>query len=231
MSIWINNENTSLYNCSFTEVIYVVSCPCPLLYVGKMIWQMERHILEHINDVTLIKERSVARHVWVKHGGNPEWRRFLGGSGFERRRRAKALLLWVTGMHSVLHSCEPLSVVSELKSWDMTTQPVQALERTWLYCPDPPRSLTSSWLNLSACCWETEPPAPSSFTAQSSSERWRGRPKRQSPLSAHLRLRTEWSAVFYFCFGGSRGRRIGPMLYTPGWVWCFFFFFNPELLF
>lgn len=66
----------SFYNCSSEGVIYAAKCPCPKLYVGKTIRQLRRRVLEHIGDIALNRERTLARHMRQVHNKEPYQLRF-----------------------------------------------------------------------------------------------------------------------------------------------------------
>lgn len=58
-------EIRNLINCSSTRVIYVITCPCPKIYVGKTKWSLKIRIGEHlreINDKEKLPDKPLAKH-------------------------------------------------------------------------------------------------------------------------------------------------------------------------
>lgn len=59
------------FNCRTSGVVYMAMCDCPLIYVGKMIRELRRCILEHIGDIEHKRDTPVAKHMTKVHLGNP----------------------------------------------------------------------------------------------------------------------------------------------------------------
>lgn len=65
-------EIRDLINCSTSRIIYMITCPCPKIYIGKTKRQLRVCIGEHlreINDKTKIPLKPLAKHFAQFHGG------------------------------------------------------------------------------------------------------------------------------------------------------------------
>ncbi|OCU01874.1 hypothetical protein XELAEV_18007653mg [Xenopus laevis] len=65
-------------NCKTTGVIYVMNCICGMRYVGKTKREWRRRILEHVGDVVLKRNTSVANHINECHDGDTAVMKFTG---------------------------------------------------------------------------------------------------------------------------------------------------------
>lgn len=66
-------EIHNLINCSTSCLIYMITCPCPKIYIGKTKRQLKVRIGEHlreINDKTKIPEKPLAKHFAQYYGGS-----------------------------------------------------------------------------------------------------------------------------------------------------------------
>lgn len=66
-------EIRDLINCSTSWVIYVITCPCPKIYVGKTKRSLKTRIGEHLREITAkgkIPEKPLAKHFSLCHGGS-----------------------------------------------------------------------------------------------------------------------------------------------------------------
>lgn len=66
-------EIRDLINCSTSRVIYMITCPCPKIYVGKTKRKLKVPIGEHlreINEKGKIPEKPLAKHFALCHGGS-----------------------------------------------------------------------------------------------------------------------------------------------------------------
>lgn len=61
----------NLINCSTSRVIYIITCPCPKIYIGKTKRPLKVRIGEHlrkINEKEKIPEKPLAKHFAQFHG-------------------------------------------------------------------------------------------------------------------------------------------------------------------
>lgn len=65
-------------NCKSTGVVYIGICGCPLVYVGKTLRELHRHVLEHIGDILHSRDTAIARHMRSRHSKDPFGIKFCG---------------------------------------------------------------------------------------------------------------------------------------------------------
>lgn len=62
----------SVINCSTTRVIYMLTCPCGLIYVGKTKWQLKIRIGEHVQSIINKEDdHPLSLHFLKVHEGEP----------------------------------------------------------------------------------------------------------------------------------------------------------------
>lgn len=62
----------STYNCSSEFVIYCLSCPCSLLYIGRTIYTLRKRFGEHKRSIEECKELMIPRHFTEFHQCSPK---------------------------------------------------------------------------------------------------------------------------------------------------------------
>ncbi|CAH2324294.1 Hypothetical predicted protein, partial [Pelobates cultripes] len=73
----------NFFNCQSKGLIYLLSCSCKKLYVGKTFRMFKLRIREHVNSVNPTRQidTPISKHLKLHHGGSSEGIRF---SGIER---------------------------------------------------------------------------------------------------------------------------------------------------
>lgn len=67
----ITYDPRDFHNCRSSGIVYMASCSCPLIYVGKTIREFRRRILEHIGDIEHARDTPVALHMRRVHPDSP----------------------------------------------------------------------------------------------------------------------------------------------------------------
>lgn len=73
-----SERNKEFINCSTTQVLYILECPCNKLYVSKTKRQLWIRISEHLKSIKLKEETPVAQHFSMYHSGKSSGLRFKG---------------------------------------------------------------------------------------------------------------------------------------------------------
>lgn len=66
------------FNCRSKGIVYVTTCTCPKLYVGKTIQEFRRRISKHLKSMWKGEETPLARHIRNFHQGNFKILKFWG---------------------------------------------------------------------------------------------------------------------------------------------------------
>lgn len=65
-------------SCKTTGVIYLVTCPCGLEYMGKTTRELRCRVGEHLRDIRLKNDKPLPRHMWSHHPSDPLQVHFMG---------------------------------------------------------------------------------------------------------------------------------------------------------
>ena len=78
----VNNREFNIeefITCNITHVVYVLKCPCGLMYVGRTKRQLKVRIGEHVKNIRLgYKDHNVSLHFKTHHNQDPSGLRFWG---------------------------------------------------------------------------------------------------------------------------------------------------------
>lgn len=66
-------------SCNSTQVVYVLQCPCGLMYIGRTKRTLAKQVSEHIYNILIgFKDQSVSFHFRCKHNRDPSGLLFWG---------------------------------------------------------------------------------------------------------------------------------------------------------
>lgn len=80
-------EIRQFFNCRLKGIVYVATCTCPKLYVGKTLQEFRRRISKHISAINCGEETPIARHLREYHNNDVKALKFWGLSQQKRGKR------------------------------------------------------------------------------------------------------------------------------------------------
>lgn len=80
-------ELCQFINCRSMGIVYVATCTCPKLYVGKTIQEFRQRISKYISSIQRGEETPIARHIRDYHQANVIVLKFWGVSQIKLGRR------------------------------------------------------------------------------------------------------------------------------------------------
>lgn len=77
-----NNKNFAIrefITCNTTHVVYVLECPCGLMYIGRTKRLLRNRIAEHIQNIKIgFKDHSVSLHFKLQNNRDPSGLKYWG---------------------------------------------------------------------------------------------------------------------------------------------------------